>query len=222
MNKEDGMMEEKIFCWAKEYDFPSIQERIERGNSINICNKNGNSIFAEFLNGYYSYGDIPDEEAAELDSHNECDYEFWESFLSYRQQTPLESRSSGILSQMNFFFTHGADVNLCNLQPGGMVETPLSIAVCAEDYYITKYLLEHGANPKVWLFDESRSWKQHEDWLIEHMDVRMIDSKGKQFDNELRIAALLAKHGLDDFGGLCISIDKNTRTINGHKLKMMY
>ena len=215
-------MEEKLFLWAMDYDFSSIQECIERGNSINICNENGNSLFAEFLNGYYSHGDIPDEEVAELDSRDQGDYEFWESFLSYRQQTPLESRSSDILSQMNFFFTHGTDVNLCKLKPGGMVETPLSIAVCAEDYYITKYLLEHGANPKVWLFHEGPPGKQQEHWLIEHMDVRMIDSKGEQFDNELRIAALLAKYGLDDFCGLCISIDKKTRTINGHKMKMMY
>ncbi|WP_426349761.1 hypothetical protein ACPWSR_00625 [Alloiococcus sp. CFN-8] len=215
-------MEEELFRRVMEYDFSSIEEWIELGNSINICNENGNSLFAEFLNGYYSYGDIPSEEAEQLNSRDQCDYEFWESFVSFRQQTPLESRSSGILDQMNFFFTNGADVNLCKLQPGGMVETPLSIAVCAEDYYITKYLLEHGANPKVRLFDEDTPGNQTEHWLIEHMDVRMMDSKGKQFDNELRIAALLAKHGLDDFGGLCISIDKDTRTIIGHKLKVMY
>ena len=36
----------------------------------------------------------------------------------------------------------------------GDTETPLMHAVEKEDYYITKYLLENGADPKVWLFDE--------------------------------------------------------------------
>lgn len=143
--------------------------------------------------------------------------------MSEKKKTPLDGRNGGeIVKQLEWFLSNGVDINLCDLSKLGMVDTPLSVAVCDEDYYLTKFLLEHGANPKVWLFSERHPWENYEDWLIEHMDVKMMDSKGEQFENELHIAAILAHYGLDDFNGICISIDKKNRTINGHSPQWKY
>lgn len=212
-------MEKSIFESAREYDFEAIRKYRDGGNSINICDKNGNSLFADFLTGYCNYGDgdtIDDREAL-LEIHEEDDYDFWDSYLSEKLKTPLKERQDGvIIEQMDWFLANGADINLCDLSKTGMVKTPIAVAVCNEDYYLAEYLLEHGADPKVWLFSDFRPWLTYETWLMEDIDIKMMDSKGEQFQNLLHIAALLAHYGMDDFGGICISIDKETRTIEGH------
>ena len=216
-------MEKSIFQLASEYNFDAVFDYHNNGNSINICDEDGNSLFATFLSGYACYGDIVEDEEELLKTHDECDYEFWDSFLSEKKKTPLDGRNGGeIVKQLEWFLSNGVDINLCDLSKSGMVDTPLSVAVCDEDYYLTKFLLEHGANPKVWLFSERHPWENYEEWLIEHMDVKMMDSKGEQFENELHIAAILAHYGLDDFNGICISIDKKNRTINGHSPQWKY
>ena len=216
-------MEKNIFQLASEYNFDAVFEYYNSGNSINICDEDGDSLFAAFLKGYACYGDIVEDEEKLLKAHDEYDYEFWDSFLSEKKKTPLADRNSGeIVKQIEWFLSNGADINLCDLSKSGMVDTPLSVAVCDEDYYLTEFLLDRGANPRVWLFSDHHPWENYEDWLIEHMDVRMMDSKGEQFENELHIAATLAHYGLDDFNGICISIDKESRTINGHSPQWKY
>ena len=214
-------MQENIFEQAANYDFDAIKEYFESGHSINICDESGSSLFAAFIDGYSRHGDNEDE-LEKLKEHDLND-KFWYHYLTEKQKTPLQERNGGkIVEQLDWFLQHGADINLNDLTKSGDVETPLSFAIRDEDFYLAEYLLEHGADPKVWLSDERFPWEEHEDYLIEHMDVMMFDSSGERFENELRIAALLAHYGLDDFFGYCLSIDRENRTINGHKPNLMY
>ena len=114
--------------------------------------------------------------------------------MDARLTIPLEKRKSGILPQLDFFFEHGVDVNLCGLPKDGSVMTPLAIAVCDEDYYLTEYLLKHGAVPKVRLFDEW-SVRQDETFLADHMSSLLEDARGERARNAEAIDKLLSDYG---------------------------
>lgn len=103
-----------------------------------------------------------------------------------------------ILEELDYLFKCGADSNLCEIIDG-YTETPLYVATCiCQDYYLTKYLLEHGADPGVWLFDENESPRDKpEKFLIEHMDIMIMNgSKEQQADNIREIAQLLRDYEL--------------------------
>ena len=55
-------MEKSIFQLASEYNFDAVFDYHNNGNSINICDEDGNSLFATFLSGYACYGDIVEDE----------------------------------------------------------------------------------------------------------------------------------------------------------------
>ena len=55
-------MEKSIFQLASEYNFDAVFDYHNSGNSINICDEDGNSLFATFLSGYACYGDIVEDE----------------------------------------------------------------------------------------------------------------------------------------------------------------
>ena len=213
-------MEKNIFELAAKYDFEAVKEWSENGNPINICDDGGNSLLTAFLDGYARFGDKVEDEEELLKVHDETDYEFWEGFLPGKNKTPLNERNGGtIVKQLEWFLSNGADLNLLDLSKDGSADTPLSITVSAEDYYLVEYLLEHGADPKVWLSVNERGDNEYEIFLIEDMDVHMMYSHGELFDNQLKIAALLARYGLVDFQGHCISIDKENRIITGHNIQ---
>ena len=91
-----------------------------------------------------------------------------------------------------------------------MTETALMQSVCWQDYYLTKYLLEHGANPGVWLFPE-RDYKQwdQEYWLMDELDIAIMNgAKGEAAINILRVAQLLWEYGLRNWRGSCIDLEK--------------
>ena len=69
--------------------------------------------------------------------------------------------------------------------------TPLAIAVCDEDYYLTKYLLQHGADPKVLLFDEPVK-RQYETFLVDYMFFVLEDARGERAHNAETIVQLLS------------------------------
>ena len=187
------MSNQDLFNHAFEYDFQAIVEYVNHGGNLNIMNDDGESLFCVFLEGYTNEGDTSPEEQRELESHSD-DYDFWESHLDARLIIPLEKRKSGILSQLDFFFEHGVDVNLCGLPKDGSVMTPLAIAVCDEDYYLTEYLLKHGAVPKVRLFDEW-SVRQDETFLADHMSSLLEDARGERARNAEAIDKLLSDYG---------------------------
>ena len=200
------MSNQDLFNHAFEYDFQAIVEYVNRGGNLNIMNDDGESLFCAFLEGYTNKGDTSPEEQRELESHSD-DYDFWERHLDARLIIPLEKRKSGILSQLDFFFEHGVDVNLCELPKDGSVMSPLAIAVCDEDYYLTKYLLQHGADPRVRLYDDYNN-APYELFLIEHMDFLLEEARGERAQNLVAIARLLADNGIDRYSGICIGIDK--------------
>ena len=106
------MLNESLFNHAFEYDFQAIVEYVNHGGNLNVTNDDGESLFCVFLEGYTNEDGTSPEEQRELESHSD-DYDFWESHLDARLTIPLEKRKSGILSQLDFFFEHDVDVNLC-------------------------------------------------------------------------------------------------------------
>lgn len=215
-------MEKSVFDFAAEYNFDAIKEYVGAGNPINVCDGDGNSLLTAFLAGYVEHGDITEDQEELRKEDPEGDYGLWISFLSTKHKTPLAQRSSKIVEQLEWFLNQGASLDLCDLSKCGMVDTPLVVAVHDEDYYLTEYLLEHGADPKVWLFDDRDPGEQYETYLIDHMDISLLDSKGERFGNLCKIAALLVGHGFEDYGGHCIEVDKESRMLTCHNLRPRY
>lgn len=219
-------MRNHIFEKARDYNFEAIKNYIEQGGNINICNEDGISLFACFIEGYLMEVHACEEESKKelFESHDECDYDFWDSYIYDYQITTLENRNHSILNELNYLLSCGADLNLCKLI-NGMTETPLYYALIFEDYYLLEYLLEHGADPGVWISDEGENlykWDK-EYFLIEHLDILILNGrKGSSEQNILNMAQLLWQHGLNGWqGGYCIGVDENG--VKGyHPLKVKY
>jgi hypothetical protein len=215
--------EQSIFEAAAIFDFEVIRTYAEDGNSLNICNNKGHSLLTCFIDGYYTHGDADPEELALYDLHDEFDYDFWDAYVFKIQRTPLEARSSGILEKLEFVFTQGVNPNLC-VMVGGATETALMHAVCRHDYYLCKYLLEHGADPGVWLFPkEDYEKRDREYWLMDELDISIMNGdKGEAAAVTLQVAQLLWEYGLRDWSGYCIDIDKNTGVTGGHPMRVLF
>lgn len=215
--------EQAVFLAAANYEFEKIRVFAEAGNDLNICNHKGYSLLACFINGYYVHEESDSEESALYDLHDECDDSFWDTYVFKIQRTPLEARSSGILEKLDFLFSHGVDPNLC-IMVDGATETALMYAVCEHDYYMAKYLLEHGADPGVWLFTRPDHEKRdREYWLMDELDISIMNGyKADAADVILRIAQLLWQHGLRGWSGYCINIDKDIGVTGGHSLRGSY
>ena len=56
--------EQTIFEKANNYDFSALRAYVESGNDLNICNDEGHSLFACFVDGYYAHEDEDPEELA--------------------------------------------------------------------------------------------------------------------------------------------------------------
>ena len=217
------LKEQTIFEAAANYDFAAIRAYVESGNDLNICDDRGHSLLTCFIDGYYDLEDEDPEELALYDIHDESDYDFWDSYVFKIQRTPLEERPEGILEKLDYLFSRGIDPNLCVLVEE-MTETALMYAVCRHDYYLTKYLLEHGADPGVWLFTkEPWETRDREYWLMDELDISIMHGdKGDAAAVTLCVAQLLWEYGLRDWGGYCIDIDKNTGVTGGHSMKVLF
>lgn len=215
--------EQSIFEAATGYDFDAIRAYVEKGNNLNICNDKGFSLLTCFIDGYYDHEETDPEELALFDLHDEFDYDFWDSYVFKIQRTPLEARSSGILKKLDYLFAHGANPNLCVIVDGA-TETALMHVVCRHDYYLCKYLLEHRADPGVWLFSKPDYEKRdREYWLMDELDISIMNGdKGEAAAMTLRVAQLLWEYGLQDWSGYCIDIDKNTGVTGGHPMRVLF
>lgn len=217
-------MEERfIFEAAMRHDFEAIRAYAENGNDLNVCNEKGHSLLACFVDGYYTHEDADPEELALFELHDECDYDFWDSYVFKVQRTPLEARPDGIFEKLEFLFAHGADPNLC-VMVDGATETALMHSVCRRDYYLTKYLLEHGADPGVWLFAKpDYETRDREYWLMDELDISIMNGdKGDAAAVTLRVAQLLWEYGLRDWGGCCIKMDKDTGVTGGQSMRVLF
>ena len=216
-------MEKTIFEAAWQFDFDAVRTYVENGKDLNVCDHRGYSLLTCFIMGYYSLGCLTPEEEKLLELHDECDYDFWDAYVYQYQKQPLEERPDDFLKKLEFLFAHGADPNLCVMEEYG-TETALMQSVCWKDYYLTKYLLEHGANPGVWLFpkrDDQQSDREY--WLMDELDIAIMNgAKGEAAINILRVAQLLWEYGLRDWGGYCIELDKAGGVTGGHPAGVLY
>ena len=215
--------EQSIFEAATSYDFDAIRAYVEKGNNLNICNDRGLSLLTCFIDGYYAHADTDPEERVLYDLHDECDYDFWDSYVFKIQRTPLEVRSGGILEKLDYLFDHGADPNLCFIVDGA-TETALMHAVCRHDYYLCKYLLEHGADPGVRLFTKpDYETRDREYWLMDELDISIMNGdKGDAAAVTLRVAQLLWEYGLRDWSGYCIDVDQKIGVTGGHPMRVLF
>lgn len=74
------------------------------------------------------------------------------------------------------------------------------------------FFFSHGADPGVWLFEESKLYscrgKTKEYWLMDEMDISILNGdKGVKAELVLDIALLLWRYGLTDWSGYYIDID---------------
>lgn len=217
------MKEHTIFEAAEDQDLAAIRAYAEAGKDLNICNGKGHSLLTCFVDGYYAHQDTDPEELALYELHDEFDYDFWDAYVFKFQRTPLEERSGGLKETLDCLFAWGADPDLCVLVDG-MTETALMHAVCHRDPYLTKYLLEHGADPGVWLFEKDpHEVQDREYWLMDELDISIMNGdKGAAAAVTLRVAQLLWEYGLRDWSGYCIEIHKDTGVTGAHPLRVLF
>ena len=171
--------------------FTEIKAMTEKGESINQLTKDGCSLFTAFLEGCYGslfkYGDsrkkiLP----GEYDGRGS---------LSKYQMEPLEKRNGNIIAILEWFIEHNVDLNLVDPENDNC-KTPLSLTLNYEDYYMMKYLLEHGADPKVWYTPVSERHGEFEMELIHSLDCYMSEASGNVYRNEKRLVWLLMDYGM--------------------------
>ena len=75
------LKEQTIFEAAENFDFLAIRAYAEAGNDLNICDGRGHSLLTCFIDGYYDHREEDPEELALYDIHDECDYDFWDSYV---------------------------------------------------------------------------------------------------------------------------------------------
>lgn len=158
------------------------------------------------------------------------DEEFCTHVFKYCRM-PLEERPHPIREQAEWLIQKGISVNAVNWEAARgedgiarSVESPLLHAVEHRDYCMIKFLLENGADPAQRLFAEDPWDPGYEDYLIEDMDVRIMNGdRGDSMMLDLEIASLLMQYGLDQWeGGQCIEVDKKNRRIRGRGPQMQH
>lgn len=222
-----------IFDYADEYNFEKIRECEENGEDINQVNKNGESVFTIFMNSYYSSKDFLTEKEYEAYYGEEEDKSITEDwgYILKSSIIPLENRRGNIKDKLDWFIQHGADINYRTLVTSAYGwkdygETALVYAVANLDYSMTKYLLEHGANPKQWVcYDkEIEGRKEYDTFLFDHLDIEMFDSLcySNKANLILNISGLFAKYIEDDYSGLTLTIDHKERIVSASEPKWRY
>ncbi len=186
--------------------FEKIKAHVEAGKDINqYCNDY--AVLFDFLDSYYlhdAYGyasctDVPEDAVAE------------------ELELPLAQRKSGVLEQVEWLLSHGADVN------DGGDWLPLMLAVGYLDVAMTEWLLEQGANPHSDLDEESPFGCGN--YYIDELDaIALHESLGngadkRVFEKILQIALLFAKKGVANIQTHCIKIDSNTVSVSQAKVK---
>lgn len=88
---------------------------------------------------------------------------------------PLEKRPSGILKALETLMPLEHDIN------DESDWTPLMMSVANLDYYMTEYLIKHGAIPLYW-YDREDDIKEHEqmgiplnNYYLEDIDINLMD-----------------------------------------------
>ncbi len=92
----------------------------------------------------------------------------------------------------------------------------LMLAVGHADAPMVKFLLEHGADPNVWIGMDEEPNIPKQNWYLEDIDIQyMNESFGNEkcadyLDALIRTATVLTRYGrLNSFGGICLTVDKD-------------
>lgn len=128
-------------------------------------------------------------------------------------KVPPEERPHSIIDEIEYLIEKGISLNAFGLEEAKahqgseiIVETPLFHAVMNRDYGMTKYLLEHGADPRIQICPNSDYLNDRDFWLLEDLDQALYrGDRGAAAINDAEMAALLMHYGLDQWpGGFCI------------------
>ncbi len=119
-------------------------------------------------------------------------------------------RPSGIEAAIQALFASRNDVN----DSDGDFNA-LMLAVGYADYYMTKYLLDHGADPHIWPYAGDLPEWIEQNYYLESLDIAYMDCQHESgsvesgfIDAVVHTAELLAEQGgLRDFGGVCLKVD---------------
>ena len=140
---------------------------------------------------------------------------------------PLEQRPSGILEALETLMPMEDNIN------DDSDWTPLMMSVMNLDYFLTDYLIMHGANPNFWC-DREKDIREHQilgtsmdNYYLEDIDTRMLGgldfSQEQVGDNIMKLAKLILEYeGVKSFFGLCLSADKEHREIKINSLQCKY
>lgn len=141
---------------------------------------------------------------------------------------PLEERASGILEALNEIIELEENLN------DETNWTPLMMSVMNLDYYLTEYLINHGADPNYW-DDREEDIKGAQvlgrrvtNYYLEDVDFRLyvdgLDIKNEiVIQNVFLLVKLLVEKGkLGDFNGMFLAIDAENRIISISSLELKY
>ena len=220
------LTKEEVLDKAGWYDFDAVREYLEQGGDPEVYDGDGQSLLSLLLQAYYHFVFYEDPEETAFQEEHEDDEEFYRHLNKYCRM-PLEERPHAMKEKVDYLIAKGIGVNAVGWKEaeehwksmGPCVKTPLFHSVVHCDYCMTKYLLENGADPGQKLFsDGDYDQVGYEDWLLDHLDIYLFNGRrGESGENILEIAALLMHYGLDQWpGGMCIDVDKEHRTIEGH------
>ncbi len=213
------MTKEEVFEHAKEYDFDAVKEYLEEGGNPLVFNGAGASLIALLLCGYYrnEYTNNPDDIRKEKEYEDEIKRTgyigFFDIDIAKNCKIPPEERPHSIIDEIEYLIEKGISLNAVGWEEAKahqgseiIVETPLYYAVVYRDYGMTKYLLEHGADPRIQICPNSDYTNDRDFWLLEDLDLALYrGDRGAAAINDAEIAALLMDYGLDQWpGGFCI------------------
>ena len=103
----------------------------------------------------------------------------------------------------------------------------LQYAVANLDIPMAEFLLEHGADPKVWsnLDEKEATYKPYGKWSMDELDIMLIDGAMRQkeaFYLIIQMAVLLAQYGIEDYRGVILRVSKKDQAVCIHSTTVLY
>ena len=219
---------EEVLNRALDYDFSAVKEYLDLGGSIDIYDGYGRGLLASLMCGYYMHAYYIGPDGKKIDTEAE---EIRNAI--YYSWTRLEDRPHAIKQEIDYLLAKGINVNAIGWEEAKEyqksdtdfdVETPLYFTVKNRDYFMTKYLLEHGADPDIKFSFEEDDMFDDEHWLLTDLDIAILNGDLEEaMENDVKIAALLMHYGKGEWeGGYCIKVDHKNRTIQSHSSIIKY
>ncbi len=196
----DKYYEGELFIAAAKNDLDGLKRVIAEGADINSRDgKYHESVLAVWLSGYYSRKDADIEEALYMYATTNGSFEY-NNFPPDHLCVPLDHRNDGLLEAVDWMMDNGLNLNDGYSETHEIEDTPLHIAVYNMDYYMTKYLLDRGADPYEWIWSDpdEREEDEKEDAIGHLIACGLSDSSGPvTCAIWLKFARLLMEHGYE-------------------------